>query len=143
MKLVNHRTDTLIIRAGSNSEWDGCSYAIIDVSDGYLERLNAIADTVSTTVGKIDGLLNVSFLDSNVEFFVDIPEELQLTAEQVWAFIEDFDAEDAFTWPESPLECHQVRVGRIGGVYWLAYGKYTSEEYFSESINIFDLITIK
>lgn len=145
MKLTNKRTDALIVRVSSNSEWDGCSYAIIDLSDGYLEKLNSIAETVKNTVGKIDGMLHTSILDIRVEFFLGVPESLELTEHQWWAFIEDFstDDNDEFVYPESPLDCHQVKIGSNGGVYWLAYGKYTSEEYYTESINIFDLIIIK
>jgi hypothetical protein len=145
MKLTNSRTNHLLVRASSNSEWDTCRYAIIDVSDGYMEKLNAIAETVQETVGKIDGMLNTSILDGCVEFYTDIPFHLNLTGPQWYAFIEDLDLDDdEFILPESRLDCHQVRIGRMGGVYWLAYGKYTSgEEFFTEGVNIFDLITIK
>jgi hypothetical protein len=59
-----------------------------------------------------------------------------------WAFIAlDPEEENTLPVPENSLDAHQFMITKDGIVQYKAYGKHTSEEFWTEEFNLLKVIT--
>lgn len=143
MKISDKPTGYILIKANTDSEWDCCDFALIHLSEKWkelqAERLKAVkpfADNYSFS--------SMNFYDSSVEFFrvgdEEEPETEKLLADKDWTFVElDNDETDRLVPPENRLDCYRLVIYRDGDAKYEAYGKYTSEEFWTNTFPLLQL----
>lgn len=143
MKISKTPTSYVLILAQTNSEWDDCHFALIHVSDDWkqtqlkrLEKAKAFQEDNS--------FASLNFWESPQGFYKaveEIPDKDPQLSLQGWAFVElEFGESDSFDMPESRLDCHSLVIYSSGHARYKAYGKYTAEEFFTESFNMESLV---
>ena len=86
----------------------------------------------------------LNYADTNVEFFKfseeKYPEVKEWLSERNQVFIE-LEKEDFknFTLPENNLHCYQMQVYKNGNAIYNAFGKHTSEEFWTEEFSLYQL----
>lgn len=92
MKKAEHITEYILIKASTESEWDGCSFAIIHITEQWkktikerLEVMNAFKDD--------DDFFHLSYWGAPKGFYKDPDDEAQwaeaiLGQEDDWCFVE-------------------------------------------------------
>ncbi len=140
MKVSNKATEYVLIKASTNSEWDDCSFAIVNITNNWKEkqakRLEAIKEFMNDNC-----FLSLNFYDSSVTFFKsdenDSPDIGQMLQEEDWAFVDLEENELAsFNHPESPLDCYSLVLYRSGHTVFTAYDKYSNDEFRTEELNL-------
>ena len=110
MNISKTPTTHLLVRAYTNSEWDSCDFALITLTEQWLEKVKKVAQQVSTLKSDPD-FVNLSFYEARTDFYTLSDEEqpdLSFLEERTWAFIK-------------------------------AYGKYSSDEYWTDDIRFEEL----
>lgn len=142
MKLTNERTYNILIKATVCSEWDSCNSALIeDVLEQTLERwreYDKIATDTKTNSRWSDfSYLAISedctFLMERNDIIDGIPEG------KSWSYVEDVTQEDLDQEPEQRVAYGIMKFFGNGDVCFVAYGKHTGEEFFTEHLNINNL----
>lgn len=135
MKLSDQPTEYILIKARTNSEWDCCEFALINLSEGWkrqqakrLEAVKPFKDDYS--------FQSMRFYKTSVDFYQSgddgNPDIEELLSGKDWAFVEiDEDEQDKLTSPESSLDCYTLEIYREGNAKFKAYGKYTDEEFWT------------
>ena len=109
MKLSDKPTEYLLIRALTNSDWDECDFAIINITDEWKQTQKKRLETAKTVENDYD-LKWLNYADTNVEFFKflgeDYPEIEELLSEKSQIFIE-LETGDLkkLLQPENSLNC--------------------------------------
>ena len=130
MKRSKIPTDYALIKAETNSEWDCCDFAIIQLTDSWRSvmqnRLNRIA-----VFQDDDSFCHQAYWDAVVKFYQDgIEVEKLLSNDENWAFVKIKERElRRFSIVESKLDAYQLILTKYGGAYFTAYGKHTGEEF--------------
>ena len=142
MKLTNERTYDILIKATVCSEWDSCNAALIeDVLEQTLERWREY-DKIATDTKTNSRWSDFSYLaiSENCTFLMErnditdgIPEG------KSWSYVEDVTQEDIDQEPEQKVVCGIMKFFGNGDVCFVAYGKHTGEEFFTEHLNINNL----
>jgi hypothetical protein len=145
MKRSKKPTEYIIIKANTNSEWDSVEFVIIHLSPEWLEltkrRLAAIKEFKEN-----DGLNHHCYWDAPLGYYNSPPG--QNLSKKIfpkyddWAFITlDPEEENTLPVPENSLDAHQLMITKNGIVQYKAYGKHTSEEFWTEEFNLLKVIT--
>ena len=143
MKTSLQQTEYLLIKAMTNSEWDDCSFAIINIKEEWKQCQKKRLEAVKTVENDYD-LKWLNYADTNVEFFKfseeKYPEVKEWLSERNQVFIE-LEKEDFknFTLPENNLQCYQMQVYKNGNAIYNAFGKHTSEEFWTEEFSLYQL----
>lgn len=139
----------LIIKATTNSIWDNCNFAIIPIDQSAIDYWQKIAK-VSSNIPKELSLEytggSITLYEDYANYFADsseLPEGMEEELEQAeccW-IIKELSEEsiEGFTLPESRLDCECLRVDFDGEIKFVAHGKHTGEEYWTEGVNLKDL----
>jgi hypothetical protein len=142
MKLTNERTYNILIKATVYSEWDDCNSALIeDVLEQTVERwkeYDKIAtDTKTNSRWNDFSYLAIqetcTFLMDRNDVLFDIPED------KYWSYVEDVTQEDLDQESDQKVAYGIMKFFGNGDVCFLAYGKHTGEEFFTEHLNINEL----
>lgn len=142
MKLTNERTYNILIKATVCSEWDSCNAALIEnVLEQTVERWKEY-DKIATDI-KTNSRWNdfrhlaidegCTFLMERGDVTASIPED------KSWSYVEDVTQEDVEQEPEQRVAYGIMKFYGNGAVCFVAYGKHTSEEFFTEDLNINEL----
>ena len=138
MQLSDKPTSHILVRANTNSEWDSCDFAIITLSEDWqktqIERLEAI-----TPFANDHSFLSLHFFDGAADFYQPgddgLPNIDELLGDNEWAFVElTQEEQDDLTPPESALDCYEMVLYKDGNAKYTAYGKYTSEEFWTTEL---------
>lgn len=145
MKLSDKPTAHILVKADTNSEWDYCEFAIIHLSEEWKTAQKQMLEWVAPLHGKTS-FCSMNFYDTAVDFYRtdedDEPDVEQLLGDKEWVFVELSESEqETFTIPENHLDCYRLVVRPNGTAYYTAYGKYTSEEFWTEEFSLTQLIT--
>lgn len=142
MNISKTPTTHLLVRAYTNSEWDNCDFALITLTEQWLEKVKKVAQQVSTLKSDPD-FVNLSFYEARTDFYTLSDEEqpdLSFLEERTWAFVELTEEELAsFNTPESRLDIYRSVFTRYDDFYIKAYGKYSSDEYWTDDIRFDEL----
>ncbi|MBN8879832.1 MAG: hypothetical protein J0I32_19970 [Sphingobacteriales bacterium] len=140
--MKNSKTPTahILVRAFTNSEWDNCGFALVCIDEEW-------KDTVLTRMGYIAPFVNELYLCSHVYwdapmgFYADhIADEL-LDSNENWAYVTLEEGEpEQFFLPENKLDTFQFAISKNMGGTYKAYGKYTSEEFWTAEFNLAELV---
>lgn len=147
MKIVNHPTDYVLIKAKTNSQWDSCDFAIIDVSGTWKTLMRSRLERLET-FWEDDSFFSHAYWEQPLGFFIHRPEEddeLRIFLDRddelssLFVTIEDGDL-DKFIRPENRLEADLILIAATGHISYRAYGKHSGEEFFTDPIDAYDLL---
>lgn len=144
MQLSNKPTDHILIKARTNSEWDNCGFAVITLSENWKKWQRERLDATKALTGDHD-FLSVCFYEDSVDFY-QIPEDDVSNADELlagkdWVFIEVSDEElENLTPPENSLDCYRLFIYRDGNAKYTAYGRHTSEEFWTEKFSLQEIL---
>ena len=142
MNISKIPTTHLLVRAYTNSDWDSCHFALITLTEQWLEKVKNVAQQVATLKSDPD-FVNLSFYEVRTDFYTLSDEEqsdLSFLEERTWAFVELTEEELAsFNTPESRLDIYRSVFTRYDDFYIKAYGKYSSDEYWTDDIRFDEL----
>ena len=148
MKFTNTPTDTILVKANTNSEWDEVDFAILHLNKE--EWLGKLEDAVQ--LSKKYGWFSCIEFWQDVEYYIAsskqhnetidtlIEEVLGFLDDSPWSYIETTEEElELFRRPEQIVKTGSFSVTPEGYLSHKGYGKHTGEEFFAESIKITDL----
>ena len=142
MNISKIPTTHLLVRAYTNSDWDSCDFALITLTEQWLEKVKKVAQQVANLKSAPD-FVNLSFYEARTDFYTLSDEEqpdLSFLEERTWAFVELTEEELAsFNTPESRLDIYRSVFTRYDDFYIKAYGKYSSDEYWTDDIRFDEL----
>lgn len=140
MKSSNKPTTHILLKANTNSEWNGCDYAVITLSKNWKKEQAKRLEAVAPFAGDYS-FQSLSYFDTAVDFYstgkVNQPGVEQLLTGKDWAFVQLEEGEqDTFTQPENGLEYYSLVIHRGGTASYKAYGKHTGEEFWTEQFSL-------
>lgn len=143
MKISQNPTEYLLIKAMTNSEWDDCGFAIIHITDEWNKTQKKRLEAVKLVENDHD-LKWLNYADTNVEFFKfseeHYPEVEELLSGRSRIFIElETENLKELSQPENSLNCYQMQVFKNGNAIYNAFGKHTSEEFWTEEFSLWEL----
>lgn len=146
MKISNTPTAHLLLRASSNSEWDCCDFAIVNLSKEWKQTQQKRLDAVEPFKGDIS-FQSLNFYDSSADFYQPDEDGIlsseDLPKDKDWCFVELTDAElEKLAPPENLLDCHTIVVYNNGEVRYKAYGKHTAEEFWTERFSLQQVVDL-
>ncbi|QHC84707.1 hypothetical protein AS589_07860 [Empedobacter brevis] len=135
MKLSDKPTAHLLLRAGTNSEWDNCSFAIVHLSEEWKKEQVKRLKAVQLFAGDYY-FQSLSYYDTAVDFYVadeeENPDLEKWLGENSTIFVEmDKDELETLSVPENRLDCYRLVLYKTGTAMYKAYGKHTSEEFYT------------
>ena len=141
MKRSKTVTNYVLIKAETNSEWDCCGFAIINLSDTWRNAMQRRLIKIEL-FQQDDSFSHHAYWDVSVNFYQDgINVEGLLSNEENWVFVTVKKKElERLTTPENKLDAHQLILTKYGGAYFKAYGKHTGEEFWTENFDPEQLI---
>lgn len=136
-------TDFILLEAYTNSEWDNCQFAIVQLTDEY-KRILQNRLTYLTPLLHDTSLSGISFWDASAGFYKDAAEDTQplglLRAEETQTYLTLDPGElERLPAPESRLDNFQLTITPDGTASFTASGKHTGETFWTAS---FDLKTM-
>jgi hypothetical protein len=145
MKRTNNKTDYILMRANTISEWDDCDFAIIHITNEWVQLLEKRLHAINPFTGD-NSFYHLSYWESPEGFYKNPDDEMQsadeiLHANEDWCFVllEENELEK-FPVPENSLDAQQLMVDRYGNASYKAYGKYSNEEFYTADIKITALL---
>jgi hypothetical protein len=145
MKLSKERTGHIVVRAYTNSEWDECRFAIIDVSEDNLEVFRQRCQAIKA-LEDLDCFNSASFFDWNIQWFSYPEQEGELSdclsdINFTWSYVDIEDTDlDYMNRPEQKVDAVRFCVSKGGFIDYKGYGKYTSEEFWTDDFKLEELI---
>lgn len=144
MKLLEQPTEYLLVKANTTSVWDDCEFAIIHITEQWKEEQTKRLELLKPLKDNLR-FLSMNYHDTAVDFYrVDeneCPNIEEMLAGKTWSFAEFDEGErQKLTPPENALYCYQMRVYQRGTAIYSAYGKHTSEEFWTEEFPLTQII---
>ncbi|WP_028896270.1 hypothetical protein [Prevotella sp. HUN102] len=142
MKKANHPTDTILVRAYTDSEWDRCNFALIHCKESWFKRMRKRLEMVRPFAENMD-FCSAAFYDTGVDFYHTEDEDIiNLLEKDSPAYVElEKNEEERLVKPENRLNLYRLHVYPKGDFMYSAYGKHTNEEFWAESFTLEDIIT--
>lgn len=144
MKLSVKATEHILVKAYTNSEWDYCEFAIVYLSEQWKKEQVKRLELVTPLMG--DYLFqSMNFYDTAVDFYRACDDEQtnieEMLGDKEWIFVVlDKEEQDTFIIPENHMDCYRLVLHSDGTAYYTAYGKHTSEEFWTEHFSLHQLI---
>ena len=140
MKLSEKPTAFLLVKAYTNSEWDTCDFAIVHLSEDWKKQQAKKLEAVKPFAEDYN-FQSLNYYDTAIDFYRigedEQPDIEELLAGKEWVFVElDKDEQETFTVPENSLDCYRLVVYKNGNAIYKAYGKHTSEEFWTEEFGL-------
>ena len=142
MKISSEPTHDILIKATVCSEWDSCNAALVQsVTQKTLERWEGY-DKIATGLksgARWDDFAHLAIYEDCDFLYLndEIVEELE---KKNWYYVEDVTDEDTDQKPEQKIDVMLMKFYGNGNIQFVGYGKHTSEEFFTERINLYNLL---
>jgi hypothetical protein len=136
MKLTDKNTGYILMNAQTQSEWDTCTHALLSFTPTDVEKWKKYAQTAKNLKEENPDFANLSFYES-VDF-LNLGDDI-LPEEVGWSFVELEEGEnnwDQEELPEQRLDTHMMKVYSSGCIQFTAYGKHTSEEFWTTHLKV-------
>lgn len=146
MKISESKTDRILVKAQIQSEWDNCNCAVVQVTEYGLKQLKEW-DRIATEISKsVDSYAHLAIYDYAEFLYMTDTDGSWNTIENIadqlpekgWMYIKDGELDDISV-PEQSLDTHMIKLYGDGKVCWIAYGKHTGEELWTDTIDINEL----
>lgn len=143
MKTSLKPTEYLVIKAMNTSECDDFGFAIIHITDEWKKTQKRRLEVVKLVENDYN-LKWLNYADINVEFFIfskeHYPEVEEWLSERNQIFIElrKEDLKKLLTHENRPHN-YQMQVFKNGNAIYNAFGKHTSEEFWTDEFSLWEL----
>jgi hypothetical protein len=145
MKISNQPTEYLLIQA-STPEFDKCDFAIIHLSEQWKERQRERFEMAKQFTQVNDFICHL-YTDTDVNFYCfsdKYPGIQKWLSENEMLFVElENDEQKEFSVPANRLYSYELRIRDNGDAYYKAYGKYTEDEFYTNTFSVEELINRK
>jgi hypothetical protein len=135
MKISEQPTNHILVKAGTDSDWDRCDFAVVTCGGEWAERMEKRMDAVRPF--EEDGSFSSAvYYDGSADFYVSDGEAEELFPDgRDWAFVnlEEGEAE-RFKVPEARLNCYTLALDKNGVGWYRAYGKYGNDEFYTAEL---------
>jgi hypothetical protein len=143
MKISSERTHDILIKATVCSEWDSCNVALVQgVTQETLERWKGYGKVASDlkTNSSYNDFIYLA-IDEDCVFLMEREDVVDKISEsKAWSYVEDVTEEDLVQEPEQKVAYGIMKFFGNGDICFVAYGKHTGEEFFTERINLYNLL---
>lgn len=144
MQISETPTDYILVKARTDSEWDSCDFAIVNLSNAWRQNQLKRLDTVEPFVDDYT-FQSLNFYDCAVDFYQEsdasLPDVNEFLANRSWAFVDVSEEEqDTLTQPENALDGYTISIKSNGEAKYKAYGKHTGEEFWTEEFPLSDIL---
>src|SRR5690554_2178079 len=144
MKLSDKPTEYVLLKAGTNSEWDDCNFAIVHITEDWRKEQQQRLEMVKP-FAKDYFLQSLNYYDTAVDFYTadedDNPDLYRWLENKPMAYVEiDKDELEILSVPENRLDCYRLVMYKTGTAMYTAYGKHTSEEFWTEEFPLKQII---
>lgn len=148
MKISNGPTPYLLLKAGTDSEWDCCDFAIVCLSKEWKQTQSGRLEAVKPFKGDIC-FQSLNFHDMSVDFYQPDDDGIlgseDLPENNNWCFVELTETElEKLVPPDNALDCYTLAVFADGEARYRAYGKHTDERFWTERFplqQVLDILT--
>lgn len=127
----------LIARASTNSEWDNVSFAVVELSDEFIDFVKqAHSDAVAMSNKYEYGFCGLRFFGDNPDWLVDDNGVIADILKDQDSVVTDKPVDtEMFTRPEQVVKYGQIKISE-DTIQFVAYGKHTDEEFWTETVPI-------
>lgn len=131
----------------TNSEWDNVDFCLIELNNELISIIKGASEDAVKLKEKYPSFDHIE-LDSDIaEWFIDASDDtndndklMALVEEKEFVIIDEEIETATMHRPEQDIRYGSIRLdGEV--VKFVAYGKHTNEEFFTESIPIKDIIS--
>lgn len=135
MKISNEPTSHLLLKAETDSPWDCCDFAIVDLSKEWKRTQTYRLEAVKPFKDDIY-FQSLNFYDMSVDFYQSDEDGIlsseNLPEDNNWCFVELTEMErKKLTPPENALDCHTLMIYPDGEARYKVYGKHTDERFWT------------
>lgn len=126
----------LIVYAATNSEWDGVSFAAIELTESHLAFLKSAQQKAIAIKEEGDSFMHLSYSGDMADFYIDedeLPEGIVPKEDEPIVVEIDAAVMDKLTKPEQVIRHGEIRI-YPGSVIYVGNGKHTDEEYWTGMI---------
>jgi len=137
MKRSKKPTGWILVKAHLCSEWDSIDGCIVQVDNEKLHIWNE-----SATREKQNSEFQFAHTSYywSTEWILDEKVD-KVLGDDVWCHISITDAQmDKLGRSEQRVDCEMVKMYGNGTCCWIGYGKHTSEEFWTDSVSITDIM---
>jgi hypothetical protein len=149
IKFSETPTNTIAISARTTSDWDNVNCAILSLdNEAYLTKVKSRIQ-LSTSLKDVGNLKDLSFWDSvdkwlllesdDTEKQMDMEDLMNELEEKDWCFVE-YEDDETDEKPDQTIDAEQMKIDANGLIQFVGYGKHTSEEFWTSSINLIDVL---
>ena len=138
MKISKTKTDTIIIKAQTNSEWDCVDFALLQLTKPFLDfvkKYSALADTIPES----DWFYCISFWYNVEGWFLFNEDSLNANSFQIndFEYVKLAKNEiEKLHKPEQVITHTEFDIFQQGKFQFTAYAKHTGETFFTNVIEI-------
>lgn len=142
ISLSKEPTDFMFLRAGVDSEYTSCEFAIIHKAKNLKEEIAKRAESLKAAKEADDRFFSGNYLDNRVDFFYnDFQDESDeklinflLEESPCYINIEKEELED-LPMVEENLDLVMCKVYPDGSFFFTGSGKYSNDEYYTDDIS--------
>ena len=149
MKRTDKPTDYILVRAYTDSKWDSCDFAIINISEEW-KRQQAKSLSALEHIKNDENFLSISFRDTSINFYKErqlklneepIPNLKELLGDTDWTFVElEKDESNQFSMPESDFNVYKLNIDKCSDFRYIVNAKNTDDIYWTAEIKLTDII---
>lgn len=146
MTISEKPTETILLKVQTNSEWDGCDFALISCTEAWRNMTSDRANEVKTLSRNQDFYCQI-YWDTPLGYFCNADPDYVIISdylnqqEQDWCFVAMESGEpDSLPVPENRLDSHQLVITAGGNAHYKAYGKHSGEEFWTTSFHITEIL---
>jgi WD40 repeat protein len=137
MKRSENPTGWILIKAQVCSEWDSINGCIVQVNN---EKLHIWNKNSTKDKEKSEFQYAHTAYYWSVDWILDDKVE-ELLGEDIWCHITiTNDQMEELGRPEQRVDCEMVKMYGNATCCWIGYGKHTSEEFWTDSVSITDIM---
>lgn len=134
----------MLIKASTNSEWDFCDFAIVQLSPDWIEQQEKRLKLLIPFDGD-HSFCSLNYYDWAVDFYRNGDDENldidELLGDEEWIYVElSAQQQETLTRPENSLDCFTLVMLANGRANYKAYGKHSGEEFWTEDFPINQII---
>lgn len=147
MQQSNRISEYVIIRASTNSDWDVCDFALIHVTDEWRSSLSKRLKAIEPF--KVDDTFYNHTYWECPEGFYQLPDDENaasaiediLDCQREWNFVElNEDEIRNFLKPANQLDIFELIITGDGYARFVAQGKHTEEQFWTEKFEVSAMI---
>jgi hypothetical protein len=144
MEKVTYRTEHILLKANTDSEWDDCTFAIIYLTEQWRQLL---AERASWLIPckKDSSFFSLTYWDSHIAFFIHTGDDQEdalygsdlMEEDEIWSYVSVTEDElDRFKRPENKICVYQLRIMSDGYAQFQAWGDHTHEKFYTEQFEL-------